>query len=68
MIFDDPSLIVVIAALAVAAALLIWLSLTMASAEGAVSRVTRASLNNLILETQTGDEPVHPHEAHRAHP
>lgn len=33
MIFDDPSLIVVIAVLAVAAALLIWLSLTMASAE-----------------------------------
>ena len=56
MIFDDPSLIVVIAVLAVAAALLIWLSLTMASAEGAVSRVTRASLNNLILETQTDQE------------
>ena len=34
MIFDDPSLIVVIAVLAVAAALLVWLSLTMASAEG----------------------------------
>ena len=61
MIFDDPSLIVVIAVLAVAAALLVWLSLTMASAKGAVSRVTRASLNNLILETQdrSGDEPVH---------
>lgn len=56
MIFDDPSLIVVIAVLAVAAALLVWLSLTMASAEGAVSRVTRASLNNLILETQTDQE------------
>ena len=56
MIFDDPSLIMVIAVLAVAAALLIWLSLTMASAEGAVSRVTRASLNNLILETQTDQE------------
>lgn len=56
MMLDDPSLIPVVVVLAVAAALLIWLSLTMASAEGAVSRVTRASLNNLILETQTDSE------------
>ncbi len=53
---DDPSLIVVIAVLTVIAILLIWLSLTMSLAEGAVSRVTRASLNNLVLETRTDQE------------
>ena len=37
-------------------ALFVWLSLTMAAAEGAVARVTRASLNNLILEVQTDSE------------
>ncbi|WP_240811881.1 hemolysin family protein [Bifidobacterium avesanii] len=52
----DPSFLVLIAALAVVAALLVWLSLSMASAEGAVSRVTRASLNNLTLELQTDSE------------
>lgn len=53
---DDPSFIPVIAALAVVALLLVWLSLTMASAEGAVPRVTRASLNNLILDARTDQE------------
>ena len=56
MIDIDPSFLALIIALAVAAALLVWLSLSMASAEGAVSRVTRASLNNLTLEVQTDAE------------
>ena len=43
-------MIAVIAVLAVVALLLVWLSLSMAATEGAVGRVTRASLNNLILE------------------
>lgn len=38
------------------AALLVWLSLSLAAAEGAVGRVTRASLNNLILEVQTDSD------------
>lgn len=52
----DMTTIVLIALLAVVAALLVWLSLSMAAAEGAVSRVTRASLNNRILEVQTDQE------------
>ncbi|PJM72998.1 magnesium/cobalt efflux protein [Bifidobacterium primatium] len=51
----DP-VIPMIAALAVASLLLVWFSLLMASTEGAVSRVTRSSLNNLILEVQTGTD------------
>lgn len=49
----ETTTIALIAALAVVALLLVWLSLSMAAAEGAVGRVTRASLNNLILEIQT---------------
>ena len=49
-------MIAVIAVLAVVALLLVWLSLSMAATEGAVGRVTRASLNNLILEIQTDAE------------
>ena len=45
-----------IAILVVIALLLVWLSLSMAATEGAVGRVTRASLNNLILEIQTDTE------------
>lgn len=49
-------MIAMIVALAVVALLLVWLSLSMAATEGAVGRVTRASLNNLILEIQTDAE------------
>ncbi|KAB8287406.1 CBS domain containing protein [Bifidobacterium ramosum] len=52
----DTSAIVLTITLIIVAALLVWLSLTLAAAEGAVSRVTRASLNNLILEVQTDSE------------
>lgn len=52
----DMTAITVIVILTVIAALLVWLSLSMAAAEGAVSRVTRASLNNRILELQTNQE------------
>lgn len=48
--------IALIVALVIVTLLLAWLSLVMASVEAAVSRVTRASLNNLILEVQTSDE------------
>lgn len=53
---SDTSAIVLTVILILVAALLVWLSLTLAAAEGAVSRVTRASLNNLILEVQTDSE------------
>ncbi|RBP98978.1 hemolysin family protein [Bifidobacterium xylocopae] len=43
-------------ALGMAALLLVWLSLVMAAAEGAVSRVTKSSLNNLVLGLQTDGE------------
>lgn len=52
----DASSIALLVALVVVALLLVWGSLRMAAAEGAVSRVTRASLNNLILEVQTDGE------------
>lgn len=42
-------------AIAIVAVLLVWLSLAMAAAEGAVPRVTRSSLNNLMIEEQTND-------------
>lgn len=44
-----------LAAIAMVAVLLVWLSLAMAAAEGAVPRVTRSSLNNLMIEEQTND-------------
>ena len=47
--------IVLVAILGVLALALAWLSLMLASTEAAVTRVTRSSLNNLILETQTQD-------------
>ncbi|MBW3091461.1 HlyC/CorC family transporter [Bifidobacterium sp. 82T10] len=53
---SDTSAIALTIILVLVAALLVWLSLTLAAAEGAVSRVTRASLNNLILEVQTDSE------------
>ncbi|PWG60765.1 hemolysin family protein [Bifidobacterium catulorum] len=52
----NERLIPIIVAMAAVALLLVWLSLVMASTEGAITRVTRSSLNNLILEVQTGDE------------
>lgn len=56
MEYSSITLIIITAALALFAALFVWLSLSMAAAEGAVSRVTRSSLNNLILEAQTDQE------------
>ncbi|MEK0306600.1 hemolysin family protein [Bifidobacterium favimelis] len=48
--------IAVVAVMAVVILLLVGLSLVMAAAEGAVTRVTRSSLNNLILGLQTDSE------------
>lgn len=45
-----------IVAMVVIAVLFAWLSLMMAALESAVSRVTRANLNNLMIETQTDGE------------
>nr|WP_223849632.1 hemolysin family protein [Bifidobacterium vespertilionis] len=56
MIDIEPSILALVIVLIIIAGLLVWLSLTMASAEGAVARVTRASLNNLTLELQTDSE------------
>ncbi|WEV73108.1 hemolysin family protein [Bifidobacterium sp. ESL0790] len=55
----DTLTVTTMAILVVIAALLVWLSLIMASSESAVSRVTRASLNNRILEVQTNEELGH---------
>ena len=41
----QATMIAMIVVLAVVALLLVWLSLSMAATEGAVGRVTRASLN-----------------------
>ena len=43
------TLIVLSVALVTVVALLVWLSLSMAAAEGAIGRVTRANLNNRIF-------------------
>ncbi len=56
MPLTDTSTIILVVALVVVAALLVWLSLSMAAAESAVGRVTRAGLNNKILEVQTDTE------------
>lgn len=48
MPLTDTSTIILVVALVVVAALLVWLSLSMAAAESAVGRVTRAGLNNKI--------------------
>ena len=56
MEYSSTVLIAITIILVLAAALFVWLSLTMAAAEGAVGRVTRSSLNNLILEAQTDTE------------
>ncbi|WP_055427321.1 hemolysin family protein [Bifidobacterium aesculapii] len=53
MEYSQSTLIAITAALVIVAAFLVWLSLSLAAAEGAVGRVTRASLNNLVLEVQT---------------
>lgn len=42
----------------VIAVLLVWLSLSMAAAEGAIPRVTRASLNNMVIEIQTNEDEI----------
>jgi CBS domain containing-hemolysin-like protein len=46
-------LLALVVVMVLVASALVWLSLVMAATEGAVSRVTRASLNNLILAVQT---------------
>ncbi|MFQ9625392.1 MAG: hemolysin family protein [Bifidobacterium longum] len=56
MEYSSTTPIAITVILVLVAALFVWLSLTMAAAEGAVARVTRASLNNLILEVQTDSE------------
>ena len=56
MPLTDTSTIILVVALVVVAALLVWLSLSMAAAESAVGRVTRTGLNNKILEVQTDTE------------
>lgn len=52
----DSMTVMMIVVLVVVALLLVVLSLVMAAAEGAVARVTRASLNNLIFDVQTDTE------------
>lgn len=56
MEYSSTVLITLTVILVLVAALFVWLSLTMAAVEGAVGRVTRSSLNNLILEVQTDTE------------
>ena len=56
MDYHQSTIIALSVAFVLLAALLVWLSLSLAAAEGAVGRVTRASLNNLILEVQTDSE------------
>ena len=56
MPLTDTSTIILVVALVVVTALLVWLSLSMAAAESAVGRVARAGLNNKILEVQTDTE------------
>ena len=50
------TVIVISVVLVVVVALLVWLSLSMAAAEGAVGRVTRANLNNRVFEVQTDSD------------
>ncbi|NMM93246.1 hemolysin family protein [Bifidobacterium oedipodis] len=56
MEYSSTTLIALTIVLVAVAGLFVWFSLTMAASEGAVARVTRASLNNLILEVQTDSE------------
>lgn len=56
MEYSSTVVIVLTVVLGLIAVALIWFSLTMAASEGAVARVSRASLNNLILEVQTDAE------------
>ena len=52
----DELRIVTVVALVVVAIVLFWQSLLMASLESAIVRVTRANLNNLMIEAQTDSE------------
>lgn len=56
MEYSSTVVIVLTVVLGLIAIALVWFSLNMAALEGAVGRVTRASLNNLILEVQTDSE------------
>ena len=53
---SEELMIALIVALGVAAVLLAWLSMMLAALESAISRVTRANLNNLMIEVQSDDE------------
>lgn len=53
---SEELMIVLIVALGIAAVLLAWLSMMLAALESAISRVTRANLNNLMIEVQSDDE------------
>lgn len=48
--------IALVVAMCVAAVLLAWLSMMLAAVESAISRVTRANLNNLMIEVQSDGE------------
>ncbi|MDE5641732.1 MAG: HlyC/CorC family transporter, partial [Bifidobacterium castoris] len=48
--------IALVVAMCVAAVLLAWLSMMLAVVESAISRVTRANLNNLMIEVQSDGE------------
>ncbi|MCI1983972.1 MAG: hemolysin family protein [Bifidobacteriaceae bacterium] len=48
--------ITVMVALGILTLILVWMSLLLAGLEAAVTRVTRSSLNNLTLETQTDED------------
>ena len=52
--------------LVVVCILLVWFTMTMASSEAAIARITRSMLNNLILEVQTNDESAFARQKHLA--
>ena len=52
---DIPTLIA-IAALTAAAILTVWFAIIMAVCETAIGRVSRSTLNNMVVEVQTNDE------------
>lgn len=52
----DESAIVVTIFLGLLVLILVWFSIILAGLEAAVTRVTRSSLNNLTLETQTDED------------
>lgn len=53
---SSETTIIIAVALGCVALLLAWISLLMAGVESSITRITRASLNNLMIEAQTDDE------------